>query len=180
MKRIMIIGGGGAGKSTLARKLHEITGIPLFHLDYYFWNDGWVPTDDVKFLRMVDQFAANKEWIIDGNYSRTMNKRLAKADTIIFLDFSRWALLSGILKRRLMYNRKTRPDLPKGCPEKIDWEFITWVWNFEKRSGVKHREMLKRHPDKKILHFRNRKQLNIWLNELENITCEGVEKNENV
>lgn len=167
MKRIMIIGGGGAGKSTLARKLHEITDLPLFHLDYHFWNDGWVPTDDEKFLPMVEKMASGDEWIIDGNYSRTMNFRLAKADTIIFLDFSRWTLLTGIFKRRIMYNGKTRPDMNEGCPEKLDWEFISWVWNFGKRSGVKQRNMLKQYPDKEILHFRNRNQLDTWIKEFE-------------
>jgi adenylate kinase family enzyme len=163
----MIMGGGGAGKSTLARKLHEITKLPLFHLDYYYWNDGWVPTDDERFLLMVENMASGNEWIIDGNYSRTIDCRIAKADTIIFLDYSRWVLLSGILKRRIMYNGKTRPDIKEGCPEKLDWEFISWVWHFSKRSGVKQRELLKNVQDKKIFHFRNRIQLNRWLNELE-------------
>ncbi|MDL2215669.1 hypothetical protein LJB77_01130, partial [Ruminococcaceae bacterium OttesenSCG-928-N02] len=78
--------------------------------------------------------AAGDEWIMDGNYSNTLQVRLARADTAIFLDYPRIVCLLGVLKRWLANVGRTRADMAPGCPEKLDWEFIQWVWNFNKRS----------------------------------------------
>ncbi len=126
-KRIMIIGSGGAGKSTLARQLGEILGLPVIHLDRHFWRPGWVETPRDEWPATVDRLASGARWIIDGNYGGTISRRIAVAQTIIFLDLPAPLCLWRVLKRRVRYHGKTRPDLTPGCPEKIDLEFIKWV-----------------------------------------------------
>ena len=89
MERIVIIGCGGAGKSTLARQLGEKLDLPVVHLDGIFWLPGWVEMDRDEFDRRVREEMAKEIWIIDGNYNRTMPERIARCDTVIYLDFSR-------------------------------------------------------------------------------------------
>ena len=166
MKRIMVVGCGGSGKSTLTKELGKVLDIPIYHLDYYYWLPGWVPTPKQEWDEFVIELAAKPAWIIDGNFNRTMNLRLDKADTVIFLDYSRWSCLYGVIKRRLLYHGKTRPDLNEGCPEKLDWQFIRWVWKFENEQAPIIRAKFNRIEGKQIYHFRNRKQLQNWFNNL--------------
>lgn len=162
MERVMIIGSGGAGKSTLARELGLRTGLPVFHLDAVYWKPGWEPTSREEWELKIKEISCGAKWIIDGNYSGTMNIRLANADTIIFLDYSRWVNMYGIVKRRMMYRKKTRPDMNEGCKERLDWAFIKWVWSFEREKAPQLRKKLQNFPDKEVHHFRNRKELKLW------------------
>lgn len=138
MKKIMIIGCGGSGKSTLARKIHHITGLPLIHMDQYFWNAGWVDTERLEWIKWVERQSNEPEWIMDGNYGGTMDIRLKKADTVIFMDFSRWLCLFRIIKRQFKYLGRSRPDMAEGCIERLTWEFITYVYRYNKtrRPGI--------------------------------------------
>ena len=134
MERIMIIGCGGAGKSTLARRLGEKLNLPVVHLDKLFWKPGWEQISREEFDTLHREALAGKKWIIDGNFGRTMGERIRHCDTVIYLDFSRYACLLGIVKRILTSYGKVRPDMGEGCPERIDWEFLKWVWNFNKNK----------------------------------------------
>ncbi|QWU15316.1 Adenylate kinase [Paenibacillus sophorae] len=136
MNRVLVIGSSGAGKSTLSQKLSKILNIPVIHLDAYFWNANWVSKPNDEWDKIVEKFTNEDQWIIDGNYSRTMDIRIKKADLIIFLDMPRLLCIYRIIKRRIRYHKKTRPDMNEGCPEKLDWEFIKWVWNYRKRSRM--------------------------------------------
>jgi adenylate kinase family enzyme len=89
MKRILIIGSGGAGKSTLSRCLQKLLGIPLVHLDSIFWKPGWVETPRPEWKRIVCELVQGDSWIMDGNYSGTLDIRIDACDTIIFLDLPR-------------------------------------------------------------------------------------------
>ena len=126
----MIIGCGGAGKSTLAKKLHRITGIPLIHLDSHFWKPGWIETDKREWATMVDSLSDQEAWIIDGNYGGTMEIRLKKATTILFLDRSRWLCLYRVTKRVLSNYGRTRADMAEGCNERFSWEFMQYVYQY--------------------------------------------------
>ena len=130
MKRIAVIGSGGAGKSTLARQLGAILRIEVIHLDSRFWRPGWVPTPRPEWTQIQADLVKEESWIIDGNYGSTIDVRLAAADTIIFLDFPRGLCLWRVVRRWLQHIGRTRPDMAPGCPEKIDREFINWIWSF--------------------------------------------------
>ncbi len=130
MKRIAIIGSSGSGKSTFARQLGAILHIPVIHLDAIFWQPDWVKTPRDEWRRIQEELIKPESWIIDGHYENTLDIRMAAADTIIFLDYSRMLCLYRVLRRRIQYAGKTRPDLAPGCSEKIDRELIQWIWSY--------------------------------------------------
>ena len=118
MRRVLVIGCGGAGKSTLARKLGERLGLEVIHLDVHFWRPGWVQTPDEEWIPIVDELIEKESWIIDGSFNGTLDRRMARADTVIFLDLPRWRCLVRAIKRLLKYRAATgptsRPDAPNG------------------------------------------------------------------
>jgi adenylate kinase family enzyme len=131
LDRIAIVGPSGAGKSTLARRLGQMLDLPVVHLDTIYWNAGWIATPGNLWRDKLTRVIQNTPcWIIDGNFESTYDLRLPLADMIIYLDFPRWRCMGRIFKRWMRYRGKTRPDLPDGCPEQLDWEFVEWVWNF--------------------------------------------------
>ena len=157
-ERIMILGSSGSGKSTLATRLGEITGIPVIHLDRLFWNPGWIETPKDEMTKKTIKVATSERWIIDGNYSKTLDFRIERANTIIFIDFNRVFCIYRVLKRRIMNHGKTRYDLGEGCPEKIDLPFLKWIWNYPKRSRKDIIEKIKR-CDKNVHHLKTRKDV---------------------
>ena len=134
MRRVSIIGSGGAGKSTLARRLGDITGLPVIHLDAVHWKPGWSETPKDKWRKIVEALVAGERWVIDGNFGGTMEIRLAASDTVIFLDFPRTLCLSRAVKRLFRYWNRNRPDMGEGCPERLDIEFLHWIWTFPNRA----------------------------------------------
>lgn len=128
----MLIGAGGAGKSTLALKLAEITQLPLTHLDKVYWQSNWQEPDKKWWKEKVEELASKESWILDGNYGGTMDIRLAKADTVIFMDYPSYIKVLRVLKRYWQNRKKSRPDMPEDCPEKIDWPFILYIANYNK------------------------------------------------
>ena len=166
MERVMIIGCGGAGKSTLARQLGEKTGLPVVHLDKLFWHPGWVESTKDEIDEKIMAAMAEPCWIIDGNYNRTLPKRLEYCDTVIYLDFSRFSCMMGVAKRVLTSYGTVRPDMAEGCPERFDWEFLKWIWHFNRRNREKNYRYLNETPHAKIYVFKNRRQLKKFLRSL--------------
>ncbi len=132
MKRIMIIGSGGAGKSTLARTLHHRLGLPLVHLDQHFWKPNWVEIDRTEWQTINRQLVAEENWIIDGNYGSTMEMRLERADTVIFLDYPTGIRLWRVWKRWWRYRGKARPDITEDCPETLTMEFLWYILRYRR------------------------------------------------
>lgn len=128
MRRVMIIGGTGSGKSWLARMLGTITGLPVFHIDPMYWKAGWVQRDMAETHAMVRGVAALDHWIFEGNNSSSFADRIGRADHLIFLDFPTWIRVWGVFSRTLKSYGKVRPDMAEGCPERFDWEFTKWVF----------------------------------------------------
>jgi len=152
MQRVLVLGCGGAGKSTLAHRLGEITGLPVIHLDAEYWRPGWVETPKEPWRARVRELVARERWIMDGNYADTLELRLPAADTIIFLDCARWRCLLRVFRRVAANAGRTRPDMGPGCPEKLDLEFLRWVWSFNAGDRQKVLQALHRHSSGKALH----------------------------
>ncbi|MTW86986.1 DNA topology modulation protein [Virgibacillus dakarensis] len=163
MKKIMIVGSGGAGKSTLAKQLGEKLDIPVYHLDAIFWQPGWRPIERQALVQAQQHIINRDTWIIDGNYSSTMDIRLKHADTVIFLHYSTIRCLYGIVKRRIQYHKKTRPDIGKDCPEKLDLEFVQWVYQFNKSKAPIIHQKLNQQRDTTIHIFNRPKQTKNFL-----------------
>ena len=166
MERVLIIGCGGSGKSTLARQLGEKTGLSVVHLDKLFWHPGWVESTKEEIDEKIMAVMAQPRWIMDGNYDRTLPKRLECCDTVIYLDFSRWTCLLGVAKRVLTTYGQVRPDMGEGCPERVDLDFLKWVWNFNKNKREKNYRLLEQHPDKEIHILKNRRQVKRFLEQI--------------
>lgn len=162
MKRVAIIGPGGAGKSTLARGLGALLDLPVVHLDQLYWGPGWVETARNDWLVLQQDLVRRPSWIVDGNYGGTMDLRLEAADTIVFLNPSRYVCLTGVLKRRL--RGRSKGDEIEGCPERTTWEFVTWIWDYPKSRSPRILEKLKRLSDhKEIVILSSRREARSWL-----------------
>ena len=166
MERIMIIGCGGAGKSTLARQLGEKLGLPVVHLDILFWTPGWVPVSQEEFDKLLHKELEKEKWIMDGNFNRTMPERAARCDTIIYMDFSRFACLMGVAKRILTTYGTVRPDMGPGCPERVDLEFLKWVWNFNKNKREENYRLLNETTHAQTIVLKNRREVKKFLETL--------------
>ena len=159
MKKIIVIGCPGSGKSTVSRVLHNKTGIPLYHLDMMYWNANKTTVEKSVFLERLSAVLEKDEWIIDGNYSSTMELRMAACDTVIFLDYPLDVCLDGIKER----HGKPRSDMPWIEIEE-DAEFIEFIKNYNEQQKPKVLELLKKYSDKNIIIFKSREEADAFLN----------------
>ena len=168
MKRIAIIGCGGAGKSTFARRLGGILGIEVFHLDALNWKPGWVPTPKEEWQVLQDEIVGRNSWIIDGNYSATMVTRLEAADTIIFLDYPTITCLYRAIKREIQYRGRSRPDMDPGCPERFHLPFLSWICGYRKRNRPTVLARIEQHcQGKRVIILRRPSEAESFLRALE-------------
>jgi adenylate kinase family enzyme len=164
MQRVLVIGCGGAGKSTFAAQLAQRTGLPLVHLDREYWRAGWVEPPKDEWHARVDALVAGERWILDGNYGGTMERRLAACDTVVFLDASRWSCLWRVLARWLRHRGEARPDMAPGSHERMELSFLAWIFNYPERSRPK---VLKRlaalQPGQRAVVLRSRREVEEFL-----------------
>lgn len=166
MERILVIGCGGAGKSTLARQLGDKLNLPVVHLDKLYWKPGWVQESREEFDRKLSLELDKGSWILDGNFNRTMPQRMAKCDTVIYLDFPRMTCLLGVMKRILTTYGKVRPDMGDGCPERFDLEFLRWVWNYNKNNREQNYRLLNEAAHVQKIILKNRRAVKAFLKNL--------------
>lgn len=151
-----MIGSGGAGKSTFATRLGKALNIEVIHLDSIYWRPGWVETPKQEWKKTVEDISARDSWIMDGNYSGTFESRFEACDTVIFLDIGRMVCLWRVIKRAVEYRNRSRPDMAEGCPERLNLEFMLWVWNYKRRSRPKIVRVLRENlRDKKVIWLRS-------------------------
>ena len=158
MKRIIIIGCPGSGKSTFARALHAKTGIPLFHLDNMYWNDNKTWVERSVFLARLADALDGETWIIDGNYASTMAMRLAACDTVFWLDYPAEVCLDGVRARRGV----PRSDMP-WVETGEDAEFMEYVRSFNEEQRPHIVDLLQRQSGKKIIIFSGRSDADAFL-----------------
>lgn len=164
MQRILVIGSGGSGKSTFSLRLGEILDIGVVHLDSLYWKPGWVESDKAEWAHRVHKLISEDAWILDGNYSGTLVERVEACDTVIFLDVSRLTCLWRVLKRAMRHYGETRPDMPGGCPERLDLKFMLWIWNYPKRTRGRVLSLLEAHRStKNVICLRTRKDIERFL-----------------
>jgi adenylate kinase family enzyme len=148
MKRVLVIGSPGAGKSTFSAELGRIIKLPVIHLDKEFWQPGWVMSDSDEWRERVSELVAGDEWIVDGSYDGTLDIRLPRADTVVFLDYPRYLCLWRIFKRVATGLGHVRFDMGEGCPEHVDFGFIKWIWNYRRDHYPRINEMLEKYFNK--------------------------------
>jgi adenylate kinase family enzyme len=155
----MVVGSGGAGKTTFARELGLITDLPVIHLDRLFWNPGWVETPAAVWRARVEELASLDEWILDGNYGASLMERIARAHAIVFFDISRVVCLVGALERSVVHQFRQRHDLPEGCREAMRWNFVRYIWRFPNDSRPRLTAAIsKASPDVAVVTITNRAQ----------------------
>ena len=171
MKRILVLGAGGSGKTAFALALAAKTGLPLFHLDALYWQPGWKQPEPAAWQKTVADLVAQDKWIIEGSYGGTLDLRVPKADYIFYLDTPNWRCVWNILKRRIKYARfvgRTRPGMAAECPEKISFSFLMWVWLYPRKNKPKVLASITKlkHPDAKFLIFKSYDTMDKFLAEL--------------
>jgi adenylate kinase family enzyme len=145
MQRVLVIGCSGTGKSTFARALAGLTGLPVVHIDHLFWQANWIQVPREIYLVRLDQSVAGERWIIDGINTSTLDRRVPRADTIVWLQRSRIVCCWRIIRRVVGSYGQVRPDMAPGCPERLDWEFMKYIWRFPKVQHPRMVEALNRY-----------------------------------
>jgi uridine kinase len=149
MKRIVILGRGGAGKSTVAKQLSELTGLPYIGLDEFFWRPGLVPTPINEWRNILNNLVKRESWVMDGDLGRfdVLDSRLKAADTILVLDISFLRCMLRAIKRK-------REDAD------FWWWIFSWRWRFRPKM---FRAIKKYAPDADVYIFRSPKEIKRFL-----------------
>ncbi len=158
MNKVLVLGCSGSGKSTFSIKLHEKTGLPLYHLDNIWWKADKTHVTRDEFDEKLDMLVRSDSWIIDGDYSRTYEKRVAACDTIFFLDYGEAVCMAGIVGRV----GQKRPDMP-WTEEELDPELVELVRNYEKENRPRLMELFAKYSDKKVISFKSREEAEKWI-----------------
>ena len=158
MKKIVVIGCPGSGKSTFSRALHNMTGIPLYHLDVMYWNADKTTVEKRVFLERLSAVLEKDEWIIDGNYASTMELRIAACDTAIFLDYPLEVCLDGIKERC----GKPRGDMP-WIETETDEQFVEFIKSYGEQQRPTVLKLLEKYSDKSIIVFGSREEAERFL-----------------
>lgn len=161
MRRVAVVGPGGAGKSTFARELGTRTGLPVVHLDHHFWQAGWVETPRNEWRERQRAILVSDRWIADGNYGGTFDERFERADTVIVITRNRFACVAGALRRSIV-NHGTAVQA-EGCPERLQLAFYRWIWNYKRDSWPRLDAALGRHAHLHVVELTSRRAMRRFL-----------------
>jgi adenylate kinase family enzyme len=167
MKRILILGSGGAGKSTFARQLAAVLKIELIHLDKLYWLPKWREPAKEEWRKILAETVKRDSWIMDGNFTGSLDLRLPACDTVIFLDAPRLLCMWRVLKRVVLFSKNGRPDMAEGCPERFDWKFMLYLWGYPTQVKPRIKKLIDVHREgKKIVWLQSQQGMNNFLAEL--------------
>lgn len=145
-ERILIFGCSGTGKSTLAQELARRFELTYVSMDRdIFWLPGWKLRPREESVQRIRDAVTGERWIMDGNSPSTLPIRLARADMVLWRRPPRGVAIRSVLERWWKYRGQSRPEMAPGCPEKIDLQFLQYIWTFEKREAPQFEEMLASH-----------------------------------
>ncbi|MCQ2445782.1 MAG: adenylate kinase [Clostridia bacterium] len=161
MRKVIVIGCPGGGKSTFSRKLHDLTDLPLYHLDRMYWNPDRTKVEKSVFRERLAEVIEKDAWIIDGNYGSTMEWRIEASDTVFFLDYPTEVCLEGIRTRK----DKPRSDMP-WVETGDDEEFLQFIRDYREESRPKVLNLLEKYPDKTVFIFHARDEADEFLKNL--------------
>lgn len=166
MNRVLIIGSNGAGKSTFSYRLAEKTGLPLVHIDQIYWRGAWDVTPEDEFDRRLQAETRKPCWIIEGNNLRSLDRRLALADTVFWFEFPPPLCVRNVLRRERVYRNRVRPDMPDQCVSQYSLAFLKSVWRFNRRNHEQIASRLENTPGIQLFHFTNYRQVRRYLDHL--------------
>lgn len=167
MKKILIIGGNGSGKTTFANELSERTKLPVVHLDKLYWKDNWEHCTPEEFDALLMPELRKEKWIIDGNMKRTLPLRLKYCDTVIVFDFSRFRCLLGAIERSVKNYGKSRDDMGGYCPERFSLNFYKSIIKGTKTMMSTFYEMVANEKDVNVMVFRSRKEVKNFMKSID-------------
>ena len=167
MDKVIVIGCPGSGKSVFSRALHEITGLPLYHLDMIYWRKNKTVLSREELIEKIKEIGATEKWIMDGNYGGTMEMRMSMCDTIIFLDYPTEVCLEGIMERCGAH----RPDMPWADSDEPDREFVDFVKNYNSHNRPHVLERIEKYSDRNIYVFKSREEADSFLDNMKEKYC---------
>lgn len=172
MRRIIVVGSQGSGKTRLALKLGQKLDLPVVHLDVLYWRPGWKPSDKASFRSRVAEAIAGDAWVVDGSFSGlAFDLTLARADTLVVIDRPRWLCQWRILWRSAFDRATARPDLPEGCPEQFDWTLMKEAWRYNtERVPAIEAERIQHGADVPVVRLRRDRDIQGFL---ESISAHG-------
>ena len=160
MNKIIIIGIPGAGKTTFSVELGAMLHIPVHHLDKIFWKQNWTSLKQDEFRKVQNELMGEDRWIIDGNFTKSIDQRIILADTVIYFDFPRSIALWRTLRRYFRYFGKVRPNMGGNNVESLKWKSIKFILMYPSNDV---RNLLNQHADKKIFIFRNTSDVAVFM-----------------
>jgi hypothetical protein len=169
--KIIIVGNGGTGKSTVGDQLGKSLSLPVTHLDTLSWDKNWKRREEKEFTQELKEVLSGKEWIVEGwSFHSTMIMRIKAADHIFYLNYPLWFCYWNALKRHLKYTFRQNPYDPPGA----------WIWSktakmikamwlvHKKYQPELERWLIEYGNDKSIHEFHSRRDLKIFLRKFVN------------
>ncbi len=163
-KKVIVLGNNGSGKSYFSKKLAEITGLPLIHLDLLYWKENWTHPSRDDWAEMQSNLVSQDRWIIDGMHISTLEIRFKEAEVIYFLDIDTKTCLERVIQRQNKY----RTDFPSYLSNK-DGDFValcTGLCEFEEKRKPKILELHEKYPEKQFIVLKTREDINNYLKEV--------------
>lgn len=159
--RILVIGCSGGGKTTLSRKICARADLPYISMDReFFWLPGWVKRDRAEERALIAAKVAEERWLIDGTAPSSFDLRLPRTELVLWVRMPRWLCMWGALSRAVRWLGRSRPDMAPGCPERIDSEFLRYIWDWERKFAPKVLAELAQHgPNVPVFQLKSRGEM---------------------